>query len=392
MRVITITRRNNCEASGVDYDMGVGRLRMMIARKIIGLICCIVLGVCLVPCSAAKAMQCDDANYRKTDKGWSFQGKLVEGADFATFRVLTGPDPYLGSIPCGHDSGYAVDRFHVYWYGAIIAGADPNTFSYLQFGYSLDTAHVYYRREIVSGADPRTFAHIDGEYFRDSAHVFLRGAAVKEAHPENFSVLSKSWFLQDRLARDAVHVFFGATIVYQADPKDLVDLSGPYWMSNQTIFFKETPLKEADATSFRTASKGEQAFWAEDKAHYFLLSGQSLNKTDCREVGTDILACKVYVWARGQKFSRFDSASLHYLGGFPPKHCVYEGWPAYQDRRGVYFISNDGIERFLHSRGYPRIEHLDKTNADRLCRLGGTVDVWPDGWLDQVRQKGSKNP
>jgi hypothetical protein len=349
--------------------------------------------VCLLLCSTAHAVQCADENYRKTDKGWNFGSKKIEGADFTTFRVLTGPDPYLEAIPCVHDSGYAVDRFHAYWHGDVISGADPKTFSYLQFDYSRDATHVYYRMATVSGADPRTFTYIYQRYFKDSARVYLRGAAIRDADPATFSLLSKeSWFLENRLARDARHVFFGATAVSEASPTDAVDLGGPYWTSNRTIFREEKPLKQADASSFHVASKGEDAFWAEDKDHYFL-SSQTLDKAECRKVGPDILACRTYVWVLGYRYSQFDSASLHYLGAFPPKHCVYEGTPTYQDKRGVYFIDNDRlIERFLHSRQYPSIEHLDKASADRLCRLGGTANVWADGWFDRTLPERFSNP
>jgi hypothetical protein len=342
----------------------------------------------LLACGLVQA-QCADDNYRKTDNGWSFERKQVEGADIQTFRLLTGPDPYRGYVPCVHDSGYAVDRFHAYWHGSVIPDAVPNTFSYLQFDYSRDAAHVYYRTGIVSGADPRTFMYIDGQYFKDSAHVYLRGTVIREADPATFFLLSKSWNLQDRLARDASHVFFGERVVHEANSKDVQDLGGPYWRSNRTIFFKAEPFPRADAASFRVASEGERAFWAEDESHYFLSSKQALNKSECRTVGQDILACGIYVWIFGRRFSHFDSASLHYLGVFPPKHCAYEGFPTYQDKRGVYIIdqADEQVDRFSHSGQISRLEQLDTTSADLLCRLGAWRDVRPDRTSPQTSPK-----
>jgi len=337
----------------------------------------------LLLCTIVQAAQCTDDNYRKTDDGWTFNRKRVANADVATFRVLTGPDPYVGSIPCVHDSGYAVDALHAYWHGEIISGANPKTFSYLQFDYSHDATHVYYRTVKVNGADPRTFASLDWQYFKDSAHVYLRGVPIREADPATFSLLSRNWYPEDKLARDRSHVFFGANVVYEADPKDTVDLSGPYWVSNQTVFCEGRPLGHAEAASFRIAPKDEEAFEAEDKAHYFLRN-KTLDKGECRKVGPAILACKSYVWVLGCRYSHLDSASMHYLGSFPSQHCGHEGTPLYQDRRGVYFIdSNRVLERILHTRQYPRIEHLDKTRADRICQLSGTAEVWPDGWFDR---------
>ncbi len=297
--------------------MGFERFDTVLARKVMRWMSLVLPVVCLLLCSTAQAAQCADENHRKSDKGWFFEGKKVEGADLATFHVLTGLDPYLESIPCVHDSGYAVDGFHAYWHGVVISGADPKTFSYLQFDYSRDVSHVYFRVAIVSGADPRTFTYIDQRYFKDSTHVYLRGTAIKDANPTTFSLLSNSWYPEDRLARDARHVFFGATVVYEANPKDVVDLGGPYWISNQAIFCKERPLKQANAASFHVAPKDVDAFLAEDKTHYFW-DAQTLDKAECRKVGPAMLACEIYVWVLGYRYSQFDSASLHYLGEFRP--------------------------------------------------------------------------
>lgn len=316
--------------------------------------------------------------------GWSFGRKKVEGNDIATFHVLTGPDPYLGYIPCVHDSGYAVDRFHAYWRGNPIPGADPRTFTYLQWDYSRDRSHVYYQTSALIGADVRTFRYIGQQYFQDGVHVYLRGAVVNGADPKTFVLLNKPVFPGWTLARDTSHVFFGATAIAGASPKDARYLGGPYWTSNHMIFWKDEPLRQADSASFRLASKGERAFWAEDKGYYYW-DGKAFDKKECRTIGPEILPCRNGVWFQGWKYSRLDSTSMRYLGGFPPKLCAYKGTPTYQDRHGVYLIYGDqSVERFLRTHHYPRIEHLDTANASRLCHLGGTADVWPDGWFDKL--------
>jgi hypothetical protein len=370
--------------------MGLERFRHFVAPKIEMAVIAPALLLSLL-CTIGQAAQCTDDNYRKTGNGWTFNRKQVTEADLATFRVLTGPDPYNGNIPCGHDSGYAIDAFHAYWHGEVVAGADPKTFSYLQFDYSHDANHVYYRAANMSGADPRTFTSIYRRYFKDSAHVYLRGAAIRDADPATFSLLSKSWYLEDRLARDKAHVFFGAEVVYGANPKDTADLTGPYWVSNRTIFCENRTLGRADADSFRIASKDEEAFEAEDRSHYFLRN-QILDKGECRTVGPAILACKSYVWVLGYRYSHLDATSLHYLGNFPSQHCGQQGTPLYQDRRGVYVLdSNRILERILHTRQYPRIEHLDKYKADRICKLSGTAEVWPDGWFDRKQESSTSS-
>lgn len=340
-----------------------------------------VIPMCLL--AGAAAANCPDDNYHRTDKGWTFARKGVEGADPGSFRVLTGPDPYEGAIPCGHDSGYAVDRFHAYWHGDLISGADPKTLSYLPFDYSRDASNVYYRTAKVSGADPRSFIYIDRPYFKDSAHVYLRGAAIKDADPATFALLSTTRFGENRLARDRWRVFFGAEPIPEANTKDAVNLGLDYWTSNRIIFFGGKPLRSADTGSFHLAPKDLDAYWAEDNAHYFVRD-LVLNKAECRREGPAILACRTDVWVTGYKYSKLDAASMHYLGESPPKHCIYPGIPVYQDKHGVYFLTQGGmVERLLHTRQYPRIERLDGLNTERLRRLDGTADVWPDVWLEQ---------
>jgi hypothetical protein len=351
--------------------MGLERFHALVARKVIRWMGSVLPVVFLLLCCTALA-NCPRAEYYKTDKGWFYALTKIEDADPATFHVLTGPDPYVEMIPCVHDSGYAVDRSHAYWDGNIIPGADPRTFSYLHFGYSRDANHVYYRAAILRGADIRTFSQIDHLYFKDATHVYLNGAAIPDADPTTFSLLGTTWWWWGgALARDARHVFFGAAPVPEASPKDTVDLSDSYWMSNQTIFFENKPLKQADVASFHVAPKDERAFWAEDKDHYFW-DMQTLDKAECKKVGTVILACRNYVLASGSRVYGLDSRSLHYLGAFPRiRGCeIFEATEIYQDSHGIHILTSDGLERFAGSRQLPKVDSLDKALAKRLCVSG----------------------
>ena len=200
--------------------MGLERFRMLLARKLIRWTSTVLAGVFVVLCSIVQAQQCPLAEYRRTDKGWFYALTKVEGADQATFHVLIGPDPYLGYIPCIHDSGYAVDRLHAYWQGKQIPGADPKAFTYLEWDYSRDGNHVYYRTAVLSGADVGTFRYVGQQYFKDAAHVYLRGTMINGADTRMFALLNKPDFPGWTLAQDASHVFFEATVVAGANPSD----------------------------------------------------------------------------------------------------------------------------------------------------------------------------
>jgi DKNYY family len=66
-------------------------------------------------------------------------------ADAASFRPLDGP--------------YASDARRVYWMGKVIDGADPATFRVLNaaFECSADAERAYYRQTVIADAEPRAF-------------------------------------------------------------------------------------------------------------------------------------------------------------------------------------------------------------------------------------------
>lgn len=72
---------------------------------------------------------------------------------------------------------YTNDGQTVTFYGSVVRGADPKTFTFISDYYSAygkDATHVYLQDKPIPGADPATFAVIpsDGEYAKDAPHVF----------------------------------------------------------------------------------------------------------------------------------------------------------------------------------------------------------------------------
>jgi len=68
------------------------------------------------------------------------------------------PDASLASFH-PMEAPYAGDSERVYWMGKVIDGADPATFRVLNaaFECTADAEHGYYRQTVVAGADPRSF-------------------------------------------------------------------------------------------------------------------------------------------------------------------------------------------------------------------------------------------
>lgn len=103
-------------------------------------------------------------------------GKLVAGADTATFHVLAGAYArdrqriyYFTDVVANSDAAsfrtldgpYAVDVHHAYWMGKTIPGADPASFRVLNaaFECGADAEKAYYRQSVIANADPRSFPH-----------------------------------------------------------------------------------------------------------------------------------------------------------------------------------------------------------------------------------------
>lgn len=109
---------------------------------------------------------------------------VISGADPSTFMVASGTGV----------QNFAKDKTHVYWYGGIVYGADPKTFT-LPFspsgewqGYGKDQNHVFFfdgigSPYIVPGADAKTFVSLgkfescpDGQ---DKNRQYCGGAPIK---------------------------------------------------------------------------------------------------------------------------------------------------------------------------------------------------------------------
>ncbi len=142
----------------------------------------------------AKSFKALLADFGMDDTNLFYEGKIVNGADPATFQFITSQYPF-----------YAKDMNQVYvsdyHSSPIIAGADPATFTTIPSSddksgvlvsqYSKDKTHVFWFTHLVSEADPKTFTLTRSEY--DSAHakdensVFMSGEIISHADPGTFS-------------------------------------------------------------------------------------------------------------------------------------------------------------------------------------------------------------
>jgi hypothetical protein len=129
--------------------------------------------------------------------GWSDAVKL-EGADVETFEVIrTNTEvPY-----------FAKDKNHVYVYGKVIPTTDVASWKFLSGfnnrGYSSDKNSVFFGADVLPGADPKTFSVIEYDYACSPDFVYRGSKIIEGADPGSFVTL-----LYGGLTRDDTSYFF----------------------------------------------------------------------------------------------------------------------------------------------------------------------------------------
>ena len=146
----------------------------------------------------------------------SRNSKLAE-ADLASFFV------YYSQL---ETYGIARDKSHAYYYGAVISGADPSTFTLAAPAYfARDKDHVFADGVILPGADPKTFEPVDQITYRDSKSTYCHEEYthnLEGADPYQIRSYPRSSF-----ATDGVHVYsiWACKELQGADPYTFTPLS-----------------------------------------------------------------------------------------------------------------------------------------------------------------------
>jgi hypothetical protein len=179
-----------------------------------------------------------DARYARDNRSVFFHGMAIEGADPATFAVLTGNMPFEGdvsrNIATGKtlyfpEPGIAADKNSVYWgryaYKSIHPGSiEVLSRTFFRYGNAVYAARFREEEEKSMKGSPAvwrfdrvdapSFRVLDTMYFRDKDRVYCGDGLyiVKDADVHGFVVLGEGY------ARDSTRVFFGGDIVADADP------------------------------------------------------------------------------------------------------------------------------------------------------------------------------
>lgn len=119
-------------------------------------------------------------------------GRKIKEADAESFEVLA------------LDERYAKDQTYVFYYGQVVAGADPKTLAAVKPPvdasepsassdrsplYWRDAQHVYFNGKVMEGAEATSFVHFAGLYSKDSNRVYYQERIVEAAIPEKFRIV-----------------------------------------------------------------------------------------------------------------------------------------------------------------------------------------------------------
>jgi hypothetical protein len=113
----------------------------------------------LISCSPGYQKENDNWAWVSYDEAVGKRVSKIDSVDSESFTVLP-------------DKDYAKDKNHVYWTGAIIIGADPDSFEAIANGYSKDRHNVFLDYDKVVFANPKTFELLKFPYAKDDSHIF----------------------------------------------------------------------------------------------------------------------------------------------------------------------------------------------------------------------------
>jgi hypothetical protein len=81
----------------------------------------------------------------------------------------------------------AKDHKHVWWYGDVLEGLDPQTLQVVNSSFVWkDSDSVWYQHEQIADADPKSFTHIGQAYYRDKNRVYWATTPLDGADPKTF--------------------------------------------------------------------------------------------------------------------------------------------------------------------------------------------------------------
>jgi hypothetical protein len=247
--------------------------------------------------------------------------QIVNGVDTATFRDIS---PYSGEGPCaGRINDYARDKDHVIYRGNVLAGADPDTFVFMDGIYTKDRSAVY------SGATRLTnrveeFRRLPiGVWATDGKHYFYKETKFEG---EGFEKVPNGY----EYARTSIKVYNGGkALIADAASFEVVQIVGGMTKDKHRVYYYDVPIAGADPV---TITKIAGSLFKDKRAVY----------SEGREiVGLDPATARTF--PLDGRYTVDDSAVyLNYkkIDRDPATFQVLDRHPAYtKDKHAVYYES-----------------------------------------------------
>jgi hypothetical protein len=187
----------------------------------------------------------------------------LANADTSTFEV----------VEQGEQSRfrYAKDKNQVYIEKDIIPGAKPASFRVLSRDgtFSRDATRMYFRGAPIENADPDTFVILDSDFGKDATNAFVGTIMLPSVHIETWTALGKGraedpWYRSADLShvkdpsslsgsgwsRDKNFAYYGERLIRKLDADSLTILGDYYAKDKTSVFYGDSEVQGADAGTF----------------------------------------------------------------------------------------------------------------------------------------------
>lgn len=193
--------------------------------------------------------------YSATSQGVYYDGALIDGADSNSFTEFDKVQTEFSA------NDYARDANNIYFRGQLIANTDPDTFRPIGEEHKLyyrDNDQVIYQGHTILGADANSFreAAPDSNYYRDKNRIFYIDQPLDGVRAEHFEVITHAGTSTGygiERAGSQPKVFFYGKLIQGADGANFEYISegeGFYGIDKNAVFYQETRVPNAEPECF----------------------------------------------------------------------------------------------------------------------------------------------
>lgn len=238
-------------------DFGVARRFLLVAWL------CLPM---LTACGRGKPGALDSSGYHVRQgkvwylANWTSEAFVVADADVKTFTF---------PLPKGEGRSFAKDAKHVFLQGRVIPGADPATFEIFEGRFTRDAKNVYVNHEVYCD-DPANFEVVSINFVKNSHSVYGAGrngrTEVVSNDVANFKLISD--VEHHSFCVDSTRVFVNGNELPGAQPQSFKILGGAYSRDAAQTFYFDKPMPPGtDMATLEPLAGG----YAKDRARAYYL-------------------------------------------------------------------------------------------------------------------------